>query len=64
MVFNMVGGDVVGLPTYEQERLQKLIDTFLLYQSKNEEKDRYYEGKISLSEVNLGIALPDRKSVV
>ena len=59
MVFNMVGGDVIGLPTYEQERLQKLIDTFLLYQSKNEEKDRYYEGKISLSEVNLGIALPD-----
>lgn len=59
MVFGMVAGNVMGLPVEEQNKLQKLIDTFMLYQSKNAEKDRYYEGKISLSEVNLGIALPE-----
>ena len=59
MVFSMAAGSVVGLPVEEQDRLQKLIDTLLMYQAKNEEKDRYYEGKISLGEVNLGIALPD-----
>lgn len=55
----MTAGSVVGLPAEEQDKLQKLIDTLLLYQARNAEKDRYYEGKISLGEVNLGIALPD-----
>ena len=59
MVFSMVAAQVMGLPVEEQEKMQKLLDTFLLYQAKNAEKDRYYEGKISLAEVNLGIALPD-----
>ena len=59
MIFSITPGQVDGLPLEEQEKLQNLIDTFTLYQSKNQEKDRYYEGKISLSEVNLGIALPD-----
>ena len=58
----MTAGAVVGLPVEEQNKLQKLIDTLLLYQAKNAEKDRYYEGKISLGEVNLGIALPDGMS--
>ena len=57
MIFSM--GQVNGLPVEEQAKLQNLLDTFTLYQSKNIEKDRYYEGKISLGEVNLGIALPD-----
>lgn len=55
----MVAAQVIGLPVEEQEKMQKLLDTFLLYQSKNAEKDKYYEGKITLAEVNLGIALPD-----
>lgn len=59
MVFSMVAAQVIGLPIEEQEKLQNLLDTFLLYQSKNAEKDKYYEGKITLREVNLGIALPD-----
>lgn len=59
MVFSMVAAQVDGLPVAEQEKMQKLLDTFLLYQAKNAEKDRYYEGKISLAEVNLGIALPE-----
>ena len=59
MVFSMVAAQVIGLPVEEQEKMQKLLDTFLMYQGKNAEKDKYYEGKISLGEVNLGIALPD-----
>lgn len=59
MLFTMVAAQVIGLPIEEQEKLQKLLDTFTMYQSKNAEKDKYYEGKISLSEVNLGIALPE-----
>lgn len=59
MVFSIVAAQVIGLPIEEQEKLQNLLDTFLLYQSKNAEKDKYYEGKITLHEVNLGIALPD-----
>lgn len=59
MVFSIVAAQVIGLPIEEQEKLQNLLDTFLLYQSKNAEKDKYYEGKITLREVNLGIALPD-----
>lgn len=59
MVFSLTPGHVNGLPMKEQEKLQKLLDTFMMYQAKNAEKDKYYEGKISLSDVNLGIALPD-----
>lgn len=55
----IVPGKVEGLPLDEQEKLQKLLNVFMLYQGKNSEKDRYYEGKISLREVNLGIALPE-----
>lgn len=50
---------IKDFPDYEWERLQKLINVFNYHESKNNEKDKYYEGKISLSEVNLGIALPD-----
>lgn len=59
MIFSLVPGNVAGLPVPEQEKLIKLLDIFLLYQAKNAEKDKYYEGKISLADVNLGIALPD-----
>ena len=62
MDFGIVAGQVDGLPVEEQEKFQKLINTFVSYQGKNAEKDRYYEGKISLNEVNLGIALPDGMS--
>ena len=59
MIFSLVPGAVAGLPVEEQDKLTKLMDVFLLYQAKNAEKDKYYEGKISLSDVNLGIALPE-----
>lgn len=50
---------ISNFPDEEMERLKELILTFDSHRVKNDEKNRYYEGKISLSEVNLGIALPD-----
>lgn len=51
-------GQIVGLPDEEKVRLMKLVDTFNSHSFKNTEKDKYYEGKIALADVNLGIALP------
>lgn len=51
--------EVSNFPSEEMTRLNKLIGTYNLHGSKNDEKNRYYEGKISLNEVNLGVALPD-----
>lgn len=51
--------EVQRMPEYELERFLKLVETFNTYAPKNDVKNKYYEGKISLSEVNLGIALPD-----
>ena len=51
--------DIKGLTEYEIPRLNKLIELFNVHSFNNAEKNRYYEGKISLNEVNLGIALPE-----
>ena len=58
MYLTITAQNVVGLDDYGTEKLQKLIDTFNRHVGKNAEKDRYYEGKVPLREVNLGIALP------
>ena len=55
-------GYVDGLPPEEAAKLQKVLEVFQEKSAKNAEKDRYYDGKISLGEVNLGIALPDGMS--
>lgn len=55
----IVPQNVNGLDEVNQVRLQKLLNVFANAQPKNEIKDRYYEGHVSLGEVNLGIALPD-----
>jgi hypothetical protein len=52
-------GTVVDFPVEEQARLNKLADVYETHSFKNAEKDKYYEGKISLNDVNLGIAIPD-----
>lgn len=52
-------GNVIGLPTPEMDRLTNLVNTFNYHVSKNQTKERYYEGKITLAEVNLGVALPE-----
>lgn len=49
---------VIGLPSAEQKKLDKLLQIYTYHAGKNEEKERYYEGNIPISEVNLGIAIP------
>ena len=49
---------VIGLPYEEQAKLNKLLNIFMIHASKNAEKEKYYEGNISVSDVNLGIAIP------
>ena len=50
---------VRGLDKDDALRLRKLLDTLKHYEPKNREKDKYYEGKVTLGDVNLGIALPE-----
>lgn len=51
-------GKVINLPAEEQEKLNDLKKIFDYHRSSNRKKRRYYNGKITLREVNLGIALP------
>ena len=58
MILNIVPGSIPGLTDYEVGAFQDLLEIYGMHNTKNAEKDRYYEGKISLGSVNLGIALP------
>lgn len=51
-------GMVAGLPQRERGMLRNLIEIYQSHYAKNWEKEKYYEGNIPLSDVNLGIALP------
>lgn len=46
---------------YEEERilLRELMDVYNFHYSKNKIKDKYYNGHVTLGDVNLGVALPD-----
>lgn len=57
MILNF--GIVEGLPEEEQLKLNKLKYIYDYHKAANEKKKRYYDGKVSLREVNLGIALPN-----
>lgn len=59
MILTLEANEIIGLDVNEIDRLQDLIDLFNLHSSKNAEKNKYYEGKITLNDVNLGIALPE-----
>ena len=50
--------EVLDLPAYERDLFQKCLDEYNRRIGKNKEKEKYYEGKIPLAEVNLGVALP------
>ena len=52
-------GMVKGLSGIERRQLQELTSVFEYHQSKNALKDKYYEGHVTLNDVNLGIALPN-----
>ena len=50
---------VSGFGDLEREQLKELLKVFHNHSVKNYQKDKYYEGKVTLGEVNLGLALPD-----
>jgi hypothetical protein len=52
-------GRIRGFDVNEVDRFRQLLKQFNEHQAKNAQKNKYYEGKISLNSVNLGIALPD-----
>ena len=51
-------GTVNGLTGKEHRQLQELVDVYYCHLSRNMTKDKYYEGHVTLADVNLGIALP------
>lgn len=50
---------VEGLTDEEQTNLIELSQAYNYHQSRNATKDKYYEGHITLNDVNIGIALPN-----
>lgn len=62
MYLNIDPFSVIGLTEDEQNLLNELVEIYETHEPKNFEKARYYEGAISLGEVNLGIALPVQMS--
>lgn len=59
MLLNIHPESVSGLNTEDKIKLRELIQVYDRHKIKNADKERYYEGKVSLGEVNLGIALPE-----
>lgn len=51
-------GVVARLTLNERRDLEELLNIYQTHELKNAEKNRYYEGRVTLGEVNLGIALP------
>ncbi len=51
--------EAIGLDQKENERVRELINVFNAHAFANEKKGKYYEGHVSLNEVNLGLALPN-----
>lgn len=56
---NIISDINVDLPKYESDLLKELTEVFNNHYLKNRTKIKYYEGHITLNDVNLGIALPD-----
>ena len=51
-------GIITGLTLDENRQLATLAEVFNYHQPYNDTKDKYYEGHITLNDVNIGIALP------
>lgn len=62
ITLNLSVGNIIGFDPNEAARLNKLMGIFNSHQQNNRQKNKYYEGKISLNDVNLGIALPEGMS--
>lgn len=52
-------GNNQNLTTEEINKFNKLVDIYNRHNGSNALKNRYYEGHVTLGEVNLGIALPE-----
>lgn len=52
-------GVVEGLTEMERQQLQDLAGVYTYHQIGNTVKNKYYEGHVTLNDVNLGIALPN-----
>ena len=50
---------VYGITDQEREQLSDLVDIFNAHIGRNAIKNKFYEGNVTLHEVNLGIALPE-----
>lgn len=59
MELSITPNQVYGLGENERAMLKDLIDVYNYHKSRNRKKNKYYEGHITLDDVNLGIALPD-----
>ena len=59
MFVNIDPAAVQGLTDSERRWLGELLTVYETHWQKNCEKEKYYEGKIALGDVNLGIALPE-----
>lgn len=59
MILTINISQITDFPEEEMIYFNKLLQTFNNHASKNAEKDQYYEGKITLGQVNLGIAIPE-----
>lgn len=60
MEINKNIAEAMGLPDAEREMLARLVKIYNHHAPANETKRRYYEGHVTLGEVNLGLALPKR----
>lgn len=58
MIYKLSFDRVAGLPEQETDMLRELTDVYNQHIAKNKKKEKYYEGKISVADVNLGLALP------
>ena len=59
MQFDIVPSNIIDFSVEEVPRLEKLLDIFIFHQDKNKEKNKYYEGRIPVNDVNLGLAMPN-----
>lgn len=50
---------IQNLPAEESVKFKELVNVYNFHSEKNKEKEKYYEGAVTLGDVNLGIALPD-----
>ena len=57
--FNIQPNTIRGFDTREVDNFQKCINIYTAHIGKNLTKQEYYEGRIALDKVNLGIALPE-----